>query len=83
MEAANEGEGAYEAELAVHLPPGAHYMRALSNIEVRPPPRGTVADLEGAGALLLISHLRAPTSLMPSFKSCDFFFLFNSEENIC
>ncbi|XP_006833774.1 PREDICTED: integrin alpha-IIb [Chrysochloris asiatica] len=31
--AANEGEGAYEAELAVHLPPGAHYMRALSNIE--------------------------------------------------
>ncbi|XP_028340617.1 integrin alpha-IIb isoform X1 [Physeter macrocephalus] len=33
MEAANEGEGAYEAELAVHLPPGAHYMRALSNIE--------------------------------------------------
>ncbi|XP_015995238.2 integrin alpha-IIb isoform X2 [Rousettus aegyptiacus] len=33
MEAANEGEGAYEAELAVYLPPGAHYMRALSNIE--------------------------------------------------
>ncbi|XP_041580181.1 integrin alpha-IIb isoform X2 [Vulpes lagopus] len=33
MEAANEGEGAYEAELAVHLPPGAHYMRAVSNIE--------------------------------------------------
>ncbi|XP_048222306.1 integrin alpha-IIb isoform X2 [Perognathus longimembris pacificus] len=33
MEAANEGEGAYEAELAVHLPPGAHYMRALSNME--------------------------------------------------
>ncbi|XP_016057513.1 PREDICTED: integrin alpha-IIb [Miniopterus natalensis] len=33
MDAANEGEGAYEAELAVHLPPGAHYMRALSNIE--------------------------------------------------
>lgn len=38
MEAANEGEGAYEAELAVYLPPGAHYMRALSNIEVRHPP---------------------------------------------
>lgn len=38
MEAANDGEGAYEAELAVHLPPGAHYMRALSNIEVRPHP---------------------------------------------
>lgn len=35
IEAANDGEGAYEAELAVHLPPGAHYMRALSNIEVR------------------------------------------------
>lgn len=35
MDAANEGEGAYEAELAVHLPPGAHYMRAVSNVEVR------------------------------------------------
>ncbi|XP_037348627.1 integrin alpha-IIb [Talpa occidentalis] len=33
MEAANEGEGAYEAELAAHLPPGAHYMRALSDTE--------------------------------------------------
>ncbi|XP_012887391.1 PREDICTED: integrin alpha-IIb [Dipodomys ordii] len=33
MDAANEGEGAYEAELAVHLPPGAHYMRALSNLQ--------------------------------------------------
>ncbi|XP_034883181.1 integrin alpha-IIb [Mirounga leonina] len=33
MDAANEGEGAYEAELAVHLPLGAHYMRAVSNIE--------------------------------------------------
>ncbi|XP_066222404.1 integrin alpha-IIb [Saccopteryx leptura] len=33
MDAANEGEGAYEAELVVHLPPGTHYMRALSNIE--------------------------------------------------
>jgi len=33
MNAANEGEGAYEAELAVHLPLGAHYMRAVSNIE--------------------------------------------------
>uniref|UniRef100_A0A8C5L212 Integrin alpha-IIb n=1 Tax=Jaculus jaculus TaxID=51337 RepID=A0A8C5L212_JACJA len=33
MNAVNEGEGAYEAELAVQLPPGAHYMRALSNIE--------------------------------------------------
>ncbi|XP_012299421.2 integrin alpha-IIb isoform X2 [Aotus nancymaae] len=33
MDAANKGEGAYEAELAVHLPQGAHYMRALSNIE--------------------------------------------------
>lgn len=40
MDAANEGEGAYEAELVVHLPPGAHYMRALSNMEVRPPPQG-------------------------------------------
>uniref|UniRef100_A0A8D1X1N6 Integrin subunit alpha 2b n=1 Tax=Sus scrofa TaxID=9823 RepID=A0A8D1X1N6_PIG len=29
--AANEGEGAHEAELVVHLPPGAHYMQALSN----------------------------------------------------
>uniref|UniRef100_A0A452ELH2 Integrin subunit alpha 2b n=1 Tax=Capra hircus TaxID=9925 RepID=A0A452ELH2_CAPHI len=33
MDAANEGEGAYEAELAVFLPPGAHYMRAVSNME--------------------------------------------------
>ncbi|XP_074175801.1 integrin alpha-IIb isoform X5 [Rhinolophus sinicus] len=33
MDAANEGEGAYEAELAVHLPPCAHYMRAFSNME--------------------------------------------------
>lgn len=38
MDAANEGEGAYEAELAVHLPQGAHYMRAVSNVQVRPPP---------------------------------------------
>ncbi|KAM6174668.1 integrin alpha-IIb [Erethizon dorsatum] len=29
---ANEGEGAYEAELAVQLPLGAHYMRALSDM---------------------------------------------------
>ncbi|XP_012582005.1 PREDICTED: integrin alpha-IIb [Condylura cristata] len=33
VEAANDGEGAYEAELAVNLPPGAHYMRALSDME--------------------------------------------------
>ncbi|XP_077898107.1 integrin alpha-IIb isoform X3 [Ictidomys tridecemlineatus] len=33
VKAANEGEGAYEAELAVSLPPGAHYMQALSNTE--------------------------------------------------
>ncbi|XP_055476322.1 integrin alpha-IIb [Psammomys obesus] len=33
IEAANDGEGAYEAELAVRLPPGAHYMRAFSNVE--------------------------------------------------
>ncbi|XP_004621085.2 integrin alpha-IIb [Sorex araneus] len=33
LQAANKGEGAYEAELAVHLPPGAHYMRALSNMK--------------------------------------------------
>ncbi|XP_007953458.1 integrin alpha-IIb [Orycteropus afer afer] len=33
VDAANEGEGAYEAELTTHLPPGAHYMRALSNIQ--------------------------------------------------
>lgn len=33
IDAANDGEGAYEAELAVHLPPGAFYMRALSNVE--------------------------------------------------
>ncbi|XP_054449198.1 integrin alpha-IIb [Pteronotus mesoamericanus] len=33
VDAANEGEGAYEAELAVHLPPGAHFMRAVSGVE--------------------------------------------------
>ncbi|XP_004772590.1 integrin alpha-IIb isoform X2 [Mustela putorius furo] len=33
MIAANEGEGAYEAQLAVHLPTGAHYMRAISDIK--------------------------------------------------
>ncbi|KAM9597119.1 integrin alpha-IIb [Trichechus inunguis] len=33
MDATNKGEGAYEAELAVHLPPGAHYMQALSDLE--------------------------------------------------
>jgi hypothetical protein len=46
MDAANEGEGAYEAELAVHLPSGTHYMRALSNIEVRPSLWGTARHLE-------------------------------------
>nr|KAF6309021.1 integrin subunit alpha 2b [Pipistrellus kuhlii] len=33
IDAANEGEGAYEAELAVHLPDGAHYMRAVSDVQ--------------------------------------------------
>ncbi|EHH58199.1 hypothetical protein EGM_07993 [Macaca fascicularis] len=33
MDTANEGEGAYEAELSVHLPQGAHYMRARSGFE--------------------------------------------------
>lgn len=33
--AANEGEGAYEAELAIQLPLGAHYMQALSDLPVR------------------------------------------------
>nr|XP_012642183.1 integrin alpha-IIb isoform X1 [Microcebus murinus] len=33
MDAANKGEGAYEAELATRLPAGAHYMQALSNVE--------------------------------------------------
>ncbi|XP_032704942.1 LOW QUALITY PROTEIN: integrin alpha-IIb [Lontra canadensis] len=33
MVAANEGEGAYEAQLAVHLPAGAHYMRAISDVK--------------------------------------------------
>lgn len=51
IDAANEGEGAYEAELAVHLPAGAHYMRALSNIEVSPPPWGIARDL-GSGSQL-------------------------------
>lgn len=33
VNASNDGEGAYEAELAVHLPPGAHYIRAFSNVK--------------------------------------------------
>uniref|UniRef100_F6RI44 Integrin subunit alpha 2b n=1 Tax=Monodelphis domestica TaxID=13616 RepID=F6RI44_MONDO len=33
VNASNEGEGAYEAELAVHLPPGAHFMQALSDVK--------------------------------------------------
>ncbi|XP_025063061.1 integrin alpha-IIb isoform X2 [Alligator sinensis] len=32
-DAANEGEGAFEAELQVQLPPSAHYQRAVSNIQ--------------------------------------------------
>lgn len=59
MDAANEGEGAYEAELAVFLPPGAHYMRAVSNMEVSPNP-GVHGDLGSVGALILISHLELP-----------------------
>lgn len=60
MDATNEGEGAYEAELAVQLPPGAHYMQALSNIEVRPLPRGITRHLGGTGALTLISRPEIP-----------------------
>ncbi|XP_027729022.1 integrin alpha-IIb [Vombatus ursinus] len=33
MSASNEGEGAYEAELAVYLPQGAHFMQALSDVK--------------------------------------------------
>uniref|UniRef100_A0A7M4DW69 Integrin subunit alpha 2b n=1 Tax=Crocodylus porosus TaxID=8502 RepID=A0A7M4DW69_CROPO len=33
VDAANEGEGAFEAELQVQLPPSAHYQRAISNIQ--------------------------------------------------
>lgn len=79
MDAANEGEGAYEAELAVHLPPGAHYMRAISNIEVMLHFRGITMDLGGARALALIFHLRAPTSLPHCSKNCDFFFNLEKE----
>ncbi|KYO46604.1 integrin alpha-V isoform A [Alligator mississippiensis] len=32
-DAANEGEGAFEAELQVQLPPSAHYQRAVSNMQ--------------------------------------------------
>lgn len=63
MVAANEGEGAYEAQLAVHLPTGAHYMRAISDIKVRPHLGGIPRDLRGARALPLLSQLRGPTSL--------------------
>lgn len=47
--AANEGEGAHEAELVVHLPPGAHYMQALSNTKVRPPLWGAGGHYLGPG----------------------------------
>ncbi|XP_028930902.1 integrin alpha-IIb isoform X2 [Ornithorhynchus anatinus] len=33
VDAANEGEGAYEAELAVRLPPSAHFMRATTTLQ--------------------------------------------------
>ncbi|XP_074117202.1 integrin alpha-IIb isoform X2 [Sminthopsis crassicaudata] len=33
VDTSNEGEGAYEAELAVHLPQGSHFMQALSDIK--------------------------------------------------
>ncbi|XP_036614055.1 integrin alpha-IIb [Trichosurus vulpecula] len=33
VNASNEGEGAYEAELAVHLPQGAHFMQAQSDVK--------------------------------------------------
>ncbi|XP_074080402.1 integrin alpha-IIb [Macrotis lagotis] len=33
VDTSNEGEGAYEAELAVYLPPGAHFMQALSDVK--------------------------------------------------
>lgn len=62
MIAANEGEGAYEAQLAVHLPTGAHYMRAISDIKVRPYLGGIPRDLRGARALPLLLQLRGPTS---------------------
>ncbi|XP_064380529.1 integrin alpha-IIb [Dromaius novaehollandiae] len=32
-EASNAGEGAFEAELRVQLPPGAHYQKAISDIQ--------------------------------------------------
>lgn len=58
MDAANEGEGAYEAELAVFLPPGAHYMRAVSNMEEPPP--GVHGDLGSVEPLILIFPPGAP-----------------------
>lgn len=61
IDAANEGEGAYEAELAVHLPPGAHYMQALSNIEVRCCPG---AQLAGNRRESLDSGLPPKSSLL-------------------
>ncbi|XP_068775368.1 integrin alpha-IIb isoform X2 [Struthio camelus] len=33
INASNAGEGAFEAELRVQLPPGAHYQKAVSNIQ--------------------------------------------------
>lgn len=35
IQAENQGEGAYEAELHVHLPAKTHYQAVLSNREVR------------------------------------------------
>ena len=79
MDAANEGEGAYEAELTVYLPPGAHYMRAVSNMEVSPN-LGVHGDLGSVGALILISHLIAPVSLCFPSRAPIFFYPSNLKE---
>lgn len=74
MDAANEGEGAYEAEMAVHLPPCAHYMRAFSNTEVRLPPQD-VTWLPGPERCCSLG-LSSILSLTLCCKSCDSFFFF-------
>lgn len=75
MDTANEGEGAYEAELAVHLPQGAHYMRARSNVEVRPPPWEQYTGPGSRWSLgSLVSLPESLSSLLLCSQRCNFLF---------
>ncbi|KYO46606.1 integrin alpha-V isoform C [Alligator mississippiensis] len=66
-DAANEGEGAFEAELQVQLPPSAHYQRAVSNMQVTVDIAVSVANLEDAGdTITFLLQLRSKNSQNPN-----------------